>query len=238
MQLLVWTPLIYGKRGFPEEEGKPYIPGKLLEESLRSSAIYYYIKKDKTIENLVKRYLLKDRLAPSKIIEDIEEIIYKKYPLLKEISFPEKIYLKKEEIYTEVVEVFDLETWEDVEEFRVPGYKGMVEFEGKCETGERLKAISHSFCEALAKMEYSMLKGHPLAERFYQPLLNKIKTWEIPLRLGWWTETRFKGHLLFFWRIKEVRENLKKVLKEDIRPKRILHLPKEKATSGWCEIRL
>jgi len=238
MKLLFWTPLIYQKDGIPRDEKGFYLPGSILEDALRTSAIYYYIKKDKEIESRVKKYLLKDQLAPSKIISDIEKIIYQKYPVLSELKFPEKIYLHQAEIYEEIVEVFDLTTWEDVGEFKTTVCKGIISLEIETlESLERIKAISHSFCEALARMEHSMHKEHPLAENFYKPLLNKLKTWEIPLRLGLWTENTFKGNLLFFWRIKEVRENLRKILKEDIRPTRVLYLPRENSTSGWCELK-
>jgi len=81
------------------------------------------------------------------------------------------------------------------------------------------------------------LKEHPLSSRFYEPLINDIKKWQIPLRVGMWTEVSFKGDLLFFWRIKEVREKLIKQLKTDIRPRYVLYLPDEKQTTGWVEIK-
>ncbi len=237
MKLLVWTPLIVDRSGLPRENGRPYIPGSLIYESLRSSAIYYYIKKDKEVEAAVKKYLLKERLSVEEVVKDIEEIIYEKHPELTEIKIPEKLFVSEEGISSELIEVFDLKEAVDEEDFKVEVFKGVVEFDGACESWERLKAISHSFCEALARMEHSMLGDHPLSKEFYEPLLNKLKTWEVPLRLGWWTEVRFKGHLLFFWRIKEVRENLKRVLGEDPRPRRILYAPRERATCGWCELK-
>ncbi|NPA58343.1 MAG: hypothetical protein GXN94_03495, partial [Aquificae bacterium] len=78
---------------------------------------------------------------------------------------------------------------------------------------------------------------HPLAKLFYEPLIDRMKKWDIPLRVGMWTEVSFKGDLLFFWRIKEVREYLIKKLKVDIRPRYVLYLPKEKQTTGWIEIK-
>ncbi len=237
MKIFFWTYFIHGKKGFPRENGKPYIPSSSIQEGIKSAAIYYYIKKDKQIENLVKKYLLKEKLSPVTIVKDIEDIIYQKYPFLKELILPEKIFLPSNEVKEKQIEVIDLNTWLDVEEFKVEVFKGVIEIEGQCEELQRLKAISHSFTEALAKMEHSMLKEHPLAKKFYEPLLNRIKTWEIPLRLGWWTETKFKGNLLFFWRIKEVRENLKKFLQEDIKPSRIIYFPREIETPGWVEIK-
>ena len=61
--------------------------------------------------------------------------------------------------------------------------------------------------------------------------------WDIPLRIGKWTNSFFKEDLLFFWRIKEVREYLLKELNIDIRPKDVLYLPKTNDFLGWAEIK-
>jgi hypothetical protein len=53
-----------------------------------------------------------------------------------------------------------------------------------------------------------------------------------------WTEVTFKGDLLFFWRIKEIREKLLKELNVDILPRYIIYIPKEKQTIGWVELKI
>ncbi len=238
MQLFIWTPLILKRGNFPrDEQNRPYLPGVVLEEAIESSLIYYYIKKDKEIENKVKTYLLKKGLNPEEVVGDIKNIIFEKYPIIKNIKFPEKIKLNPEEVYPVRVEVFNLETWLDEEEFKAEAYKGVVSLDFTSEELAVLKSAGHSYCEALLRIEREFLKDHPLVQTFYDPMLNKIKKWDFPLRAGMWTETEFQGNLLFFWRIKEVREWILKELKIDIRPKKVLFVPREECTTGWCELK-
>ncbi|WP_456396353.1 hypothetical protein [Desulfurobacterium sp.] len=237
MKLLTWTPMAFYKKRFPRDrEGRSFIPANAFKEAFTSAVIYYYIKKDKEIEHRIKNYLFKKGLKPEKIIDRIKEIISEKYSILKEIELPEKVFIDERELYETRAVVFDLKRWEDVAEFEIEVFKGEVEVPLKTSHLEKLKAACHSYCEALANMEKKMLKDHPLAESFYIPLTNSIKKWEIPLRMGMWTDLRFKGHLLFFWRIKEIRNKLFEELKTDIRPTKIIYLPKEKTTAGWCEL--
>ncbi len=239
MELLTWTPVIFSRKGFPRDEaGRPFLPGNSIKEAITSAVIYYYIKKDKDIENRVKAYLLKKGLKPSEVIDRIKEIILDKYPVLNGLEIPERLDLSKGEVYETRAEVFNLKKWEDEESFKVEVFKGVVELPISSPYLEKLKAAGHSFCEALVRMEMGMLKDHPLVETFYKPLLNDMKKWEIPLRVGMWTEVKFKGHLLFFWRIKEVRNALMEELKVDIRPTKVIYLPRERCTTGWCEAKL
>ncbi|ADU96666.1 hypothetical protein [Thermovibrio ammonificans] len=239
MELLTWTPVIFTRHGFPRDEaGRPFLPGNAIKEAITSAVIYYYIKKDREIEAKVKAYLLKKGLKPDEVIERVKEIITDKYPVLNGLEVPERIDLSNGEVYEARAEVFDLKKWEDVEDFKVEVFKGTIELPISSPHLEKLKAAGHSYCEALARMEMSMLRDHPLVEQFYQPLLNDLKRWEIPLRVGMWTEVRFRGNLLFFWRIKEVREKLMDELKMDIRPRRVIYLPREKCTTGWCELKV
>ena len=237
MYLLTWTPVVCSKKGFPKkEDGTPYLPGKLLKEAVESAFIYYYIKKDKEIENKVRTYLLIEALKPEEVVERIKDIIYEKYEVIRQVKFPEEIPLKQEGLRQELVEVFDLERWRDVREYRLEVFKGVVEFDMSLEDLERFKPACHSYAEALVKMERSLLKDHPLVERFYNPLSSKIKNWKLPLRVGMWTEVKYRGNLLFFWRIKDVRERLIRDYGIDIQPKEVLFLPKERVTVGWCEL--
>ncbi len=239
MELLTWTPIIFTRNGFPRDEaGKPFLPGNSIREAITSAVIYYYIKKDREIETKVKNYLLKKGLKPEEVIERVKGIITDKYPVLNDLELPDRIDLSGGEVYETRAEVFNLKKWEDEGSFKVEVFKGTVKLPISSPHLDKLKAAGHSFCEALAKMEMSMLGEHPLAENFYKPLLNDIKRWEIPLRVGMWTEVKFKGNLLFFWRIKEVRNALMEELKVDIRPTKVIYLPKEKCTTGWCELKV
>jgi len=239
MELLTWTPVIFTRKGFPRDEaGRAFLPASTIREAITSAVIYYYIKKDKEIENRVKNYLLRKGLNPDEVIERVKEIILDKYPVLNGLEIPERIDLSKGEVYETRAEVFNLKRWEEEESFKVEVFKGVVELPLYSPHLEKLKAAGHSYCEALARMEMGMLRDHPLAENFYKPLLNDMKRWEIPLRVGMWTEVKFKGNLLFFWRIKEVRNALMEELKVDIRPTKVIYLPRENCTTGWCEARL
>lgn len=237
MELICWTPVIYDKKGFKKEGDKPFLPSDTIKEAITSAVIFYYIKKDKEIENKIKKYLLKDGLNLKEISKDIKNIVLNKYQILDNLEMPEKIYLSKENIKKEFIEIFDLREKKEIKRFQTEIFKGIIELDIKSPHIEKIKAAAHSYAEALAKIEHSMLKGHPLGKKFYEPLLNDIKTWEIPLRIGMWTEVTFKGDLLFFWRIKEVREKLLKELNVDILPRYIIYIPREKQTTGWVELK-
>ncbi len=238
MELICWTPVLFSRNGFPrDEDGKPFLPGNVFKEAITSAVIFYYIKKDKEIENKVRKYLLKEGLNIKDVAKDVKNIVLEKYPVLDNLDIPERTYLPENDIKEEYIEVFDLKEWIDVKGFRTEVFKGTVEVSISSPHIEKLKAAAHSFTEALAKMEHSMLKDHPLAKLFYEPLINDLKKWEIPLRIGLWTEVSFKGDLLFFWRIKEIREKILKELKVDIRPRYVLYLPREKQTTGWTELK-
>ena len=239
MELICWTPVVFNRHGFPrDEEGRPFFPRNLFTEALTSAVIFYYVKKDKEIENKVKKYLLSSDIKLEEVSDKVKEIVLSKYPVLDQLDIPEKTYLPEKDIQEKYIEVFDLKRWEDIKGFKTEVFKGIIPLEIKSPHLEKLKAAAHSYAEALAKIEHSFLKDHPLASIFYEPLINDLKKWEIPLRIGMWTEVSFKGDLLFFWRIKEVREKLLKELKVDIRPRYVLYLPKEKQTTGWAEIKI
>ena len=238
MKLLTWTPIIFSRKGFlRDEENKPYLPRNVFEEAITSAVIFYYIKKDKQLENRVKKYLTTKGLKLDEIAKDVKKMVLEKYPVMDELEIPERVYLPEDKIRKEYVEIFDLKEKIDVGGFKTEVFKGTVEVEINSPHIEKLKAACHSYAEALARMEKDLLEDHPLAELFYNELLNELKHWEIPLRLGMWTEVHFKGDLLFFWRIKEVRNFLLKELGIDIRPRYVLYLPKERATTGWCELK-
>ena len=239
MELICWTPVIFNRHGFPrDEEGKPFLPRNLFTEAITSAVIFYYVKKDKEIENKVKKYLLSSDVKFEEVSNTVKEIVLNKHPVLDQLEIPEKTYIPEKDIQERYIEVFDLKNWEDIKGFKTEVFKGIISLEIKSPHLEKLKAAAHSYAEALAKIEHTFLKDHPLASIFYEPLINDLKKWDIPLRIGMWTEVSFKGDLLFFWRIKEVREKLLKELKVDIRPRYVLYLPQEKQTTGWAEIKI
>ncbi len=239
MELICWTPVIFGRKGFPrDEERKPFLPKNVFTEAITSAVIFYYIKKDREIEHKVKKYLLKEGLNIKEVSKDVKEIVLSKYPVLDNLSIPERVYLPEKDIKEEYIEVFDLKDWIDVKGFKTEVFKGILNIDITSPYIQKIKAAAHSYAEALARMEHSLLKDHPLAKLFYEPLINEMKKWDIPLRLGMWTEVSFKGDLLFFWKIKEVREKLMKELKVDIRPRYVLYLPREKQTTGWTELKI
>jgi hypothetical protein len=237
MKLICWTPVIYDKKGFKKEGDKPFLPSDTIKEAITSAIIFYYIKKDKEIENKIKKYLLKNGLNLKEISKDIKNIVLNKYSILDNLEIPDKIYLPKDDIKKEYIEIFDIREKKEIKRFQTEVFKGIIEIDINSPHIEKIKAAAHSYAEALAKIEHSFLKDHPLDKKFYEPLLNEIKSWEIPLRIGMWTEVTFKGDLLFFWRIKEIREKLLKELNIDILPRYIIYAPREKQTTGWIELK-
>jgi len=175
MEILSWTPTIYSRKGFPRNNGKPFLPKETFLEAIESAVVFYYTKKDKEIENKIKKYLLKKGLDITKISEDIKQIVLDKYPILDKLELPDKVYLLEEDIRKEYIEVFDLKEWIDVKGFKTEIFKGIVQLEISSPYLEKIKAAAHSYAEALAKMEHSMLKEHPLAHLFYEPLINDMK---------------------------------------------------------------
>ena len=238
MKLLTWTPILFSRKGFlRDENNKPYLPRNVFEEALTSAVIFYYIKKDKQLENSVKKYLTTEGLKLEEVAKEVKKRVLEKYPVLENLEIPERVYLPEEKIQKVYVEVFDLKEKADKGGFKTEVFKGSLELPIESPHIEKLKAACHSYAEALARMEKEMLEDHPLAEIFYNELLNELKRWEIPLRLGMWTEVHFKGDLLFFWRVKEVRNFILKELGIDIRPRYVLYIPSERATTGWCELK-
>jgi len=55
------------------------------------------------------------------------------------------------------------------------------------------------------------------------------------LRLGYWTDDPYRGKLLAFWRVPEVRRALRQHLGRaaDPRPRTVLYAPGVRRTLGW-----
>jgi len=235
--LIFWSGTSFEKNGFLEDEKGKFLPRNAILEALESAVVFYYIKKDKEIENLVKKYLTtKPKLK--EISREIKKIVFKKYPVMEGIEIPEKIYLPKENISKELVKVYDLEKKEFTNSFKMEIFKGVLEnVHVKSENIEKIKTACKSYARALAEYEHKELKNTEFEDLIVDIQNSIANEWEIPIRVGYWTNTPYKGDLLFFWRIKEVREYLIKELNIDIRPKDVLYLPRTNEFLGWGEIK-
>jgi hypothetical protein len=234
--LIFWTPTAF-ERGFLEDENGKFLPRNAILEALESAVVFYYIKKDKELEKLVRKYLM-DKPKIKEISKEVKKRVFDKYPVLEGIEIPEKIYLNEENISNELIKVFDLEKKEFVRSFTLDVFKGVIEdVKIKSNNLEKIKNACLAYARALSEYEHKELKNTEF-ESIIADIQNKIANeWEIPLRVGYWTNTPYKGDLLFFWRIKEVREYLLKELHIDIRPKDVLYLPRTKEFLGWGEIK-
>ena len=233
--LIFWTPTSFEKEGFLEDENGKFLPRNAILEALESAVVFYYIKKDKELENLVKKYLL-NRPKLKEISKEVKKRVFEKYPILEGIEIPEKIYLQNENISNELVKVFDLEKKDFVKSFRMDVYKGVLE-DVKIKSIEKIKNACLAYSRALAEYEHKALKDTELEDLIVEIQNNIANEWEIPIRVGHWTNTPYKGDLLFLWRVKEVRDYLLKHLHIDIRPKDVLYLPRTNEFLGWGEIK-
>lgn len=235
--LIFWSPVAFKKEGFLEDENGKFLPRNAILEAIESAVVFYYIKKDKELEKIVTKYLMqKPKLK--EISKEVKKRVFEKYPILEDIEIPEKIYLDKNKISNELVKVFDLEKKEFVKSFKIDVFKGVIEdVKIKSSNMEKIKNACKSFARALAEYEHKALKNTELEDLVVDIQNNIANEWEIPLRVGYWTNTPFKGDLLFFWRIKEVRDYLLKHLNIDIRPKDVLYLVKSNEFLGWSELK-
>jgi hypothetical protein len=126
MKLICWTPVIYDKKGFKKEGDKPFLPSDTIKEAITSAIIFYYIKKDKEIENKIKKYLLKNGLNLKEISKDIKNIVLNKYSILDNLEIPDKIYLPKDDIKKEYIEIFDIREKKEIKRFQTEVFKGCL----------------------------------------------------------------------------------------------------------------
>ncbi|MRI59218.1 MAG: hypothetical protein C6H99_06920 [Epsilonproteobacteria bacterium] len=237
--LLAWNAVAYEKREFLRDEKGAYIPRNEVLEAIQSALVFYLIKKDKALENSIKRLILSIDTKPKlkTLAKDIKAKVFEKYPI-KNIEIAEKIYLPQEGIQKVAIERFDYKAQDFVERFEAEVFKGVIEdFTIASDNIQRIKTALLSYARGLAEQEHKELAG-TILEPYIVDIQNKIANeWENTLRIGAWTTTPYKGDLLFFWRIKEVREKLLKEFHLDIRPKDTLFVPKFKEFLGWCEWR-
>ncbi len=231
--LIAWNAIIPENGEFLRDSQDAFIPRNEIMEAIESAMLFYYIKKDKAIEQRVKKMILSVDTKPKlkTLAKEIKALIFDKHPL--KVEMPEKIYLPKEGIQKVAIERFDFAKKEFIERNECEIFKGTIEF--TIDGIAPLKAALTSYARGLAEQEHMLSEGSIL-EPYIAQIQNSIANeWDMTLRIGAWTTTPYKGDLLFFWRIKEVREKLLKEFKLDIRPKDILFIPKFKEFVGWCE---
>ena len=232
--LLAHTPLAAGPRGFPRQEGRPYLKGNILRESIEEALFFYALGKHPDFAEMVRVFLLAGKFSQ---IENIKDFLLtrlrERYLELQELVLPEKIFLP--EITTRLVQTIEIATGKVLKKREHQVFIGTVSF--KAEIPGVLKYAGLSYCEGLARAELRHLRETlPKLIPFYEDLTNRLRNFYIPLRTGFWTEDPFGGLLLAYWRVKEVREVIKRRLKRDPLPQNVLYSPKDRATFGWVEI--
>jgi hypothetical protein len=236
--LLAHCSILPEKGEFLRDEGGPYIPRNEILEAIESALVFYLIKKDKALEAKVKKLILSTDTRPKlkALAKEIKKEVFAKYPYNQDLEIPQKSYLAPESIQKIAIERFDLKKREMGDRFESEAFKGVVEdFDIQSPHLQKIKTALLSFARGLAEYEHKELKG-TILEPYITQLQNTIANeWQNTLRIGAWTKTPYKGDLLFFWRIKEVREKLLKEFRLDIRPKDIFFIPRYKEFAGWCE---
>jgi len=237
MKLITWTSVLLQSGKFPREKGKPFLPGKELREALKDALVYYSLKKNKSLERRIKSFLRSvPKISLGKIIRVVEDTaLDEARSFIEKLRIPEKIFLEESDVKRKKVEVYDLKREKKITGFEAEAFEGIVDFE--IELNEKLKSALHSYCEALAHAELTLVRGHPLEELFYRELTGVIKGWDYPLRLGFWTTAPFGGRLFWFWGDKELRHKIRRTYGLDVRPSKVLYFPHENKTAGWTEVR-
>ncbi|NPA49512.1 MAG: hypothetical protein GXO20_05970 [Thermodesulfobacteria bacterium] len=232
--LVAHTPLAAGKKGFPREEDRPYFPGSLLRESIEEALFFYALGKHPDFAEMVRVFLLAGNFSK---IENIKDFLLtrlrERYLELQELVLPEKIFLP--EITSRLIQTVEIKTGKILSQREHQVFIGVVPFDA--EIPGVLKYAGLSYCQALARAELRHFRETlPKLVPFYEDLTNRLRRFHIPLRTGCWTEDPFGGLLLAYWRVKEVRDVIKKRLKRDPLPQNVLYSPKDRATFGWVEI--
>ncbi|WP_022852913.1 hypothetical protein [Thermodesulfatator atlanticus] len=232
--LVAHTPLAAGEAGFPREGEKPYFPGSLLRASMEETLFFYALGKHPDFAELVRVFLLAGKFEKIATVRDfLLAILRGKYLELEEISLPEKIWLG--DISSRLVQTIEVSTGKILKKREHQVFIGVASFEA--EIPSVMKYAGLSYCESLARAELRHFRETmPKLVPFYEDLTNRLRSFQIPLRTGYWTEDPFGGLLLAYWRVKDVRSIIKKRFKRDPLPETLLYSPKDKATFGWVEI--
>ncbi|NPA32967.1 MAG: hypothetical protein GXO04_05020 [Aquificae bacterium] len=236
MRVLLWTPVLLKERAFPRKDGVPFIPSGYVRDAFLNALIYYAFKKDKVLERRVLEFLLEEDLSPKRAVEFVKESVLERHPEVGELEVSDAV-LEEGVLRKARVVLYDLRYKAEVEVFDAELGTGAGSLDVSFPSPERLRSACHSFAEALLHAERTLVRGHPLEESFYVPLSGEIKRWEVPLRLGRWTDDELREKLFWFWGDKRVRERVRRLLGRDIRPARVFFYPREGKFLGWTEVR-
>ncbi len=232
--LLAHTPLAASPKGFPRQEGRPYLSGDILRESIEEALFFYALGKHPDFAEMVRVFLLAGKFSR---IENIKDFLLtrlrERYLELQELVLPKKIFLP--EITVRPVQTIEVSTGKILKKREHQVFIGTTSFEAQIPGV--IKYAGLSYCEGLARTELKHFREKlPKLILFYEDLTNRFRNFYIPLRTGFWTEDPFGGLLLAYWRVKEVREVIRRRLKRDPLPQNVLYSPKDRATFGWVEI--
>ncbi|MRI84087.1 MAG: hypothetical protein C6I00_06670 [Nitratiruptor sp.] len=236
--LIAWNAIAPEGEEFLRDQRGAYIPRNEVLEGIESALVFYLIKRDPALERALRRLILETDTRPKlkDLAKRIKAQTFQRHPIT--ISLPEKIYLPEEGIERVHIERFDHQRKTFTQHLFKEVFRGVIEeFSIESDNPQLLQTALLSYARGLAQQEHKALEGSPL-EPYIIEVQNKIANeWSNTLRIGAWTTTPYKGDLLFFWRIKEVREQLLRTFGIDIRPKDTLFIPKYKEFLGWCEWR-
>ncbi len=248
-QLWCWTPVLPYKRTFPRSHHHiPSLPGGFIDAALKTAVRFYMLQKDKALQRIalkifaeVERQHTVFRLplllrTLRAIQQQIDNALFGKQCFM---PLEQPVLLNPRKVRRRTIAVFDVRQGMLLDEFQSETYQDILHCSISLPTSSHLlKAATHSYSEALAHYEFATFKSEPFIQQFYAELLNDLKQWELPLRIGQWTTARHHYAFLMLWKIKALRDKVLHQWKLPIQPRTLFYLPKQRQSVGWCEIKL
>ncbi len=246
MELLAWSPVIVQKRFFKEEDEKNvYVDGNILKESFRNAVIYHSLKTDKKFEKEIRERILS--YSPKKkdeVLKELVSMIEKEAldlsrDIIDSISVPETLKVPRTSVREKTFYLYDLKKKEVIKTVKKRVFGGIFSVDVNIEKDmfPHIKSICHSYVEALIHAEITLTRGTHLKEAFYEEISQKVKSWEIPLRMGLWEPSEFKEKLFWFWSNKSIREFVMRKFRIDIRPTEVYVESDDYRVVGYTELR-
>ena len=238
--LIAWTTLIADTdKGFPKEEGQALLPGSLLREAIENAWVFYWVKKDKSLQNRALRHLenLQGEEAFVQAAEAVRTMVFDLHPL-EGLEIPDQTPLPPKGLRRRHIEVFDLEEKKVSREFEALSFRGTIPaLRIVSPQWEKIRTALTSFARSLAEYEHKHLAGTYLEESCAAIQNSIANEWESALRLGAWSNAPHGGGLFFFWRFPELRRRLMKRHRLDLLPTELYIISGDREMLGWCEYR-